>query len=721
MLSDDFRLPSDLSLESETPEAATSNAKTSEELWEKVEQAVKLNINNLDYWDVYLKHFDDRYDQLYADSDKLKIDVKFKLTVNQAYTQLLSRFPYLSEYWRRFLVMEYKLNGVEASIAVLKKSVEVFPYSVDLWIDYVNALVSQKKNNDENSDANESIRLEFDRCLQYLGYHFNSDPLWDAYIAFETSIAGGETNLSVLNIYKKLVKIPLYQYAQYYKKFSEINKDFELDQVLDENSLPEYLEKYGKTSSEELSVVEKHQIIDDYSNTVFARTQAMVNEKWNYESTITVTDFSPKLLDEIEKQEGEWSKYLDYEIANLSNSEDQEQHKIITQLFERCLIPNCLSSKFWLKYVAYIHFHYEGESKFDKANDIYQRAIFKYVPLDQNFIRYNYVSFLMQNDKFDVANEYLLDLVKLFSGANNKKLFLKEQYLEATTKTLDLWSVTVSGATYEKTLDDIITNYFERVDRNKKETVPKEGKKEEVKYDLKPAYVSTLQQLLNGDSICVVVAAYLNYNKLNADSNTPTKLRKFFNRYHREAEIGQSTLFWSFYLEYEALIQGNLLNAKNIVQYIKTSTSLPKSVMDALIDLNHDIISANFSLSLQQLGRPDDSLILYDNDISNSITINRSGRERVASNNYLIQDLEQTKLSKGSRQYRDKSEELLRLARKHADHPGIMIESTPNITNNIMNDGNWISLDSTETSVPPLPLFKNVEKASLPIPYPKDV
>lgn len=713
MLSDDVILPSDLSSEELEAIESADNSKTSEELWVKVQQAVKQNINNLDYWDVYLKHFDDRYDQLYSEADKNKIDLKFKLTVNQTYSQLLARFPYLSEYWRRFLVMEYKLNGVEASIEVLKKSIQVFPYSIELWLDYLNALVSEKKGEEEK----EITRLEFENCVNYLGYHFNSDPLWDAYIAFE---AGNDMNL--LNIYKRLVKIPLYQYARYYKAFSEMNKDHEIEQVIDEDALAQYLEKYGKSSVSDLSIVEKHQIIDEYSHTVFSRTQALVNVKWNYESTITVADFSPRLADEIDKQSEEWTKYLDYEINALKAQNVEEQHKIITQLFERCLVPNCLSSKFWLKYLAYIHFHYQGEDRFEKARDIYNRAIFTFVPLDQNFIRYNYVTFLMNNDKFDVANEYLLDLIKLFGGTNNKKLFLKDHYLEAITKTVSLWSITVPM--YEKVLEELITNYFERIDRYKKEsTEPKDDEKKVVKFDLKPSYISAFQKLLNGDAICVVIAAYLNYNKLNSDTNTPKKLRTFFNRYHKEPEVRRSTLFWKFYLEYEALIEGNFLNAKNIIEYIKTSTSLPKSVVDSLVDLNFDIISANFGASLKQLGRPDDSLIFYDNDISNSLTINKSARERVAANNYVIQDLEESKLARGSRQYSqvDKKEEVIRLAKKHADHPGIIVESTPEITNKIMNEGNWISLDSHKTVIPPLPSFKNVEKASLPIPYPKDV
>ena len=55
---------------------------------------------------------------------------------------------------------------------------------------------------------------------------------------------------------------------------------------------------------------------------------------------------------------------------------------------------------------------------------------------------------------------------------------------------------------------------------------------------------------------------------------------------------------------------------------------------------------------------------------------------------------------------------------KQIGHPGIFIDAVPQITNRLMLDGNDIDLTQENLSIPPLPMFKNVEKASQPIKYP---
>lgn len=154
---------------------------------------------------------------------------------------------------------------------------------------------------------------------------------------------------------------------------------------------------------------------------------------------------------------------------------------------------------------------------------------------------------------------------------------------------------------------------------------------------------------------------------------------------------------------------------------------MPKAILDSFIDLNYEIVSANLSEIFDNnanTGRSDDTLIMYDNDISESLIVNSSGRKRLSNNNYIIQELEEAKLAKSQNKYEsgqplvNREEELLKIIRKHADHPGILVDHTPEISNKIMNEGNWVSLDKDVVDVPNFPTFKNVEKASLPIVYP---
>ena len=117
-------------------------------------------------------------------------------------------------------------------------------------------------------------------------------------------------------------------------------------------------------------------------------------------------------------------------------------------------------------------------------------------------------------------------------------------------------------------------------------------------------------------------------------------------------------------------------------------------------------------------GRSDETIIMKDLEISNSIFYNKTTIKRHAmKNNYILinnnnnnnNNIDKKRNSNGS------EEEFLRLTSKQIGHPGIFIDVVPQITNRLMLDNNGIDLTQENLSVPPLPVFKNVEKASQPI------
>lgn len=750
MLNSTFRLPSDILLNSvelnsdqlgsETKQDAPDSSHeldTALKPWISIKKELQSNPNDINKWDELFRVLDNKYQELHS-SDQLKDSSsdEFKKIVYDSYSQLLKRFPYYSEYWKKFLIMEYQINGTQSSIDTLNRSITAFPYCLDLWSDYISALISQyelvKDDISKKDEQISFIRHQFKVCLDNVGLHFNSDPLWDKFIAFELSLNDGqESSRDLLNIYKNLIKVPLYQYAQYFKTFTEISKEFEPSHILSEGELNDYIKKFEKSSVDELSLIEKHQIIDDYSYSIFTKNQERVGSKWAYESSITYPDFSIANYTAIESETENWEKYLDYEINTYKSIQDAAtkedkslQFKITTCLFERALIPNCYSSKIWLKYLAFYHIYYENDDIYLKMKKIYDRAINNFIPLDQNYLRYNYVSFLLSHDQFDIANEYSFDLIKLFSGLNNSKLYIKENYLEAVKQLIEMWSKTIKEEAFSKILEDVIDSYFDKIDRYKKEptkesnVLNQENQGIETEYKIKQTYVNTLQKLLNDESITLIMYFYLNSLKLSRDKSAPLKIRKVFNKYYKEPAIGKSAKFWDFYVKYEGLVQHNFSNLRNIIQFVKSSTSLSKSVIDSILDVNYDIISANYAYTLQEkdiTSKSDDSLILLDNNKSNSIAINNSAKERLARGNYIIKGAAKANMS-----INEKVDELIKLSRKHSDHPGIFVEATPQITNSILNDYKYKSLNDEKVKQPALPSFKNVEKASLPIQYPKN-
>lgn len=669
-------------------------------------------------------HFDSLYDRKIVKNELngIEIDPDFKRVVSACFRALLSRFPYLNDHWKRFLIMEYKLNGLQASIDVLKTAVSESPQSLELWNDYLSALLAQYElENAPDPSKTELIRAEFVAGINSVGLNFNSDVIWDKFIGFEEK-QGHET--PVFGLYLKLIRIPLYQYAAYYKKYSEMCKNYDVGDILDEKDIQEYLEKFEKSSLDDLSLVEKHQIIDAYSYEVFTKTQHQVNEKWPFESEITVPEFSLTNYGIIEKETSKWVGYLDHEIAKYNGipSEDEKaknsQFKSTACLFERALVPNCFSGKLWLKYVAFVHSHYqERDEKYASMKNIYDRAISKFVPLDDEHVRKNYVLFLLAFEEHDLANEYLFDMIKTFGGVQNSKIYMKERYLGAVKFLAETWT-RIYPKRIERVLEEAIHDFFARNERQKREI--KETHKTTSENGLesfKPQYGAILQKLLDNEAISVVISEYLNLLLQKGRANQ-AKIRTFFNRIYQEKAVSTSVQFWKFYVEYEGYLNHNFVNLKSIMAHIKTHTALPKMVVDAFIDINHELVSANLATLLEEndISYIYESLVLCDNDKAESLILNAYARKRLANNNYIVQELEEAKLAKqrqGVFPSIGREEELMRVLKKHADHPGIMVDAAPEITNTLI--GVFTLLEGDDVEVPPLPTFKNVEKASNPV------
>lgn len=687
---------------SDAPSAISSTLPSkpkSLEPWDILKKEVDLTPNDISLWDKLFALLEETFTTNF-DGGQASISPSFKSFAFDAYTELLTRFPYLTSYWKKFLIFEYKLNGIDASIKVLSDSVDSFPNSISLWADYLTALTGKEEGDSDHVDF---VRTQFQVALKINGFHFLSHLIWDKLFEFEEKLGGDPFWL-----YLKVIKIPLYSYAKYYQKFTEINKKYTLEEFFSAEPEPsrgeiiqEYLTKFNKETLDSFSMVETHQVIDDWSYKVFAATQAKVNAKWQYESLLTFPEFNLDAvsLEGISKEYDNWVTYINYEISCLKEDDSRAQRKIVTNLFERALIPNCLNYRLWLKYIAFLNkYESEGEEenlKFEKIDKIYSNAINKFVPLsdpkeDTNFIRFNYVYFLKSFKKDIEARDFLISIVQTF-----QKEYRKEDYLKGIELLIDLCDID---------LNEIIEKYFHLDDRHKQ--APNLHK--EPKVESSPIQ-DVFYNLLSNDSIGLIVNKYL----INLD---PSIIRPFFNKYYEKEPLESNLAFWSFYVKFEGIIKHNIPNLLKIMSHIKKESKLPKQFIDALIEIEYDIILSNYQYILElnnsKGGRTDDTIILKDNEVSNSLAINQSWKNRLANINFQVQDLStKTKFNK--------EDEFNKILRNKVGHAGVVIESSPEITNSLIYSGKWIDLNSSKLEMPDFPTFKNVEKASLPIQYPQ--
>lgn len=685
------------------------------EKWEIAKLTALENPNDLEKWNDLFRLLDEQWEQGAITSDDQK--AVFKSAVALSYDSLLARFPYLTEYWKRYLILQYKISGVTESLKVLETAKEKCPQSVSLWVDFLSAklAVHASKSKDESATENiEDIRGLFERAAAIVGPNFNSDPFWNLYIDFEAKNSQGENDTNLLRLYLRLISLPLYQYAQYYNQFAEVSKNYSLSDIItDANLLAPYLEQYQKSLVTELSIVEQHQIIDTYVYSVFTNTQKKVNEKWGFESVLTLQDFSISELDSIADQRDSWTTYLDHEIKALeAEPANTLQHELIVSLFERSLVPNCLDALMWQKYADFTESQDSGD-----AGSIYKRAILRFVPLSESGLRASYVKYLMRGPKFEDANDFVLGQIKLYSGQTANTIYAKEAYISAGQQLLQLWKDHVPASKYVEALDILIKGFFDRIDRYKKAATPSEQDEEKTdsKFELKQSYVTSFSKYLNDDGICIVAVAYL--KALAEEPENSTKIRSFYNKHNRNVSFSHSVQFWKFFVDFEGFQHKNLVNLRTVISHIKTATSLPKLAVDYFIDIYYEITCANLAMavSLSQNGEDYlDILVNKDAEKSDDLKVNRSARRRLADNNYLIQEYEAPKGHGG-----DNQEKLMNLRLKHIAHPGIFVDSVPEITNRILK-GPWISLLDEKTTVPPLPICRNIGKANAPINYPDE-
>lgn len=667
------------------------------ESWRLAQIEANEDINNISKWDSLFETLDQRWQQILGSDDSTQRE-QFKSAAYLCYYTLLQRFPYLAAYWRRLLVFSYKLDGLNKSLEVLRLSVLEYPQSVSLWTEYLTALTNEGAGQEETY-----ILEEFERGRSQVGFNYSSDPFWNLYIAY---ISNKEPS-KVLDLYLQVVKVPLYQYAIYYNQFTELIKNYDINDVIkDQSNLQKPLN--------ELSPAEKQQALDEFAYSIFINTQTQVNEKWAYESRLDVQEFSLSNLAYTENQFPAWNNYLDYElgkISSLSGEDKRQQVQIAQNLFERSIVPMCFDERLWIKFIDFSVEHLSPQ----ETKSIFERAVFRFVPLDSPKIRDTYQTWLLEHENFELCNGYLLDLIHAFSGSSSS--YFKGPFLHEINQILNLWHDKLSDKEFQGTLKSLVSSYFDRVDRYKKEET-NEYEDEEHKHHLARDSITLLLKALNNDAICVITVKYLRCLNPTDDK---VVIRKFYNTYYRETPFQRSVQFWKFFVNFEGKTHINFANLRSIIDHIKSKSSLPKKAVDAFLDLYLEIVKDNLPRAVQAEGlngeEIHDILVTHELEKSNLLGVNGSARGRLLANNPDLLPKEDRKSDSFNDENHYSPSETIddsfkKLLLSHAAHPGIF-HKLPQMPKHVASDqDNMKALKMT---------LKNFEKVKgAPVNYPDE-
>ncbi|AOW04136.1 hypothetical protein LXG23DRAFT_55893 [Yarrowia lipolytica] len=310
------------------------------------------------------------------------------------YETFLRKYPLLFGYWKKYVDYLNSVGSSEQVLSVHKKSVEAFPQSVDLWTDYVAAAASILEDP-------EAIRSIIEAGSRACGMDFLSHPFWDVALEFEAQKERdtGVLNEGKLRWLKRIILLPLHQYARYWEEFVKVGGSVRPEKLTYEGLKDE---EGGFLTKEKLAAMDTSQMMELLKKKIFERTQKRTMDKWNHESAITRNYFHVAPLEE--EQLHKWNEYLDYEESTLLKPEEAPfnlDFKVseVQSIYLRALVPAASLDQLWLRYTRWL----VGLESVNEVRMAFRQASTVFVPTNRPLIRFNWAIFEENQDNLDLA------------------------------------------------------------------------------------------------------------------------------------------------------------------------------------------------------------------------------------------------------------------------------------------------------------------------------
>ncbi|KAH3667740.1 hypothetical protein WICMUC_005272 [Wickerhamomyces mucosus] len=524
--------------------------------WKDAREKVTSSPNDIACWDSLITITESLLNKYPTISEVVKS------VIQKTFDELLTRFPLFFGYWKKYISIQYQLNGIEESINTLSKSLDAFPHSLDLWLDYMTILISNY-----NYDK-EKIRSNFEIGLKFIGNQFLSHTFWDKYLEFEKNEKSSENLMKIL---LKVIKIPLHQYSRYYQEFLELRPS------VTNEFLAEYENELIIPETLAADSISTH--IHEYFNNIFLETQRYVAEIWEFESQIKQSYFNlaPVAQEDVEN----WDKYLDYHINKYSATPTILIKAQTISTFERALIPNALNPKFWSKYINWYNKNFSTE--FDVINSIYKKAVNFYIPINFIDIRLNYGLFLEAHKQNpDTIHEIYLAVIS-YRQLDFKPIISYIKFLAR-----------LKG--YKETsafLDKITSQYL----------LPNV---KQVSFDL---HGKKLLKLLNEKLIGILITENIKINWYFIRNQMVAK--KLLIQHSKHEVLDTSVPFWSLTYKYYKQSR-DFKSLSKAIRFIQYHSKLPITIINSISQDYSDFLKANV---------PDQDFLFTQNNYSNILDI----------------------------------------------------------------------------------------------------
>jgi pre-mRNA-processing factor 39 len=640
--------------------------------WEKLNKDLEDDPFSDKLWNELVSH----HQKLITDHQNLLTSRKeLKSLLYSDFDKLLTKFPYFTKYWKQYANIVKTLEGLSQSIDIIKRSIVVFPYSLDLWVDYMSSILINRYKNDTE------IYKLFKEGSEKAGYHFLAHEFWDLYLNWARG-KYGTNSLDYISILSKVVEIPLHQYAKYAAEFSKLRQNFTIIDLVAKEKIVDYInDKRLNEQNENIDeFIENNSqmLIETFYDDVLKNVQIRAHDKWKYESSVKL-DFDLNVITTDELTQ--WSLYLDYEENYHKSNNKIQNNKELISLYERSLVPTCFTDQIWIRYLRYL---IQNKAEQSRIISNFNKACDHFVPLDLKDIRYMYVKFmdLKMNNIESCKNIFISMVEKLPTDA------------EVVSKYVEFLIDKVSGI--ESKRNDLFRDLLNCVHKFNEFSEPRQIKrKKNIRNQnrdltIQSKDIAYLSKFLNFWTIGQLVVNVCRYKWL-IEKDIKTTRDTLMGFFGTEA-VRSSKSYWFFFFKFEMSMR-NKKNLAHITENVKTATTLNVSDINLIIEQYNSFVLKNCTITELKNNERDIVKNFLEIDFESSMHMKHFLKIRLAESADV--DIIDKRIIKEN------------------GHPAASCEGRPTLINPILLTDNILNAREAY----PLPKFRNVEKANLNVKY----
>lgn len=216
------------------------------------------------------------------------------------YDEFLGNFPYLVNYYIKYIDLEYQLQNIHKCQEIYEKGFRYLSYSIEFWMSYLKFKITTTAIT--FTTVKDLVTL-FETARSFIGLHYHSGDFYKLYLEFlQTYETLGVTGYD--NLLKYVLEIPLYNYSYFHSKVEKKHTDSYITTQYKAYKLYEYEKKLTNYNDVKFILIQELKTWDKYLEFMELNyPQEFVIQL--YERAVITTSQYPQL----------WNKYIDYLVS----------------------------------------------------------------------------------------------------------------------------------------------------------------------------------------------------------------------------------------------------------------------------------------------------------------------------------------------------------------------------------------------------------------------